>query len=72
MKIKIGNYYRGTQTGVIVKALCHPIQGGFKGVVIEQHDSSSPVGEISDDWSVDRFIELRDYSESSSDLFPIY
>jgi hypothetical protein len=72
MKIKIGKYYQGTQTGVVVKALCHPIQGCFKGVVIEQNTSDSPVGEISDDWAVDRFVELRDYSESSSDLFPIY
>jgi hypothetical protein len=72
MKIEIGNYYRGTMSGVIVKALCLPIQGCFKGIVIEQGMQSSPLGEICDDWAIDKFVELRDYSESSNDLFPIY
>jgi hypothetical protein len=72
MKIEIGKYYQGKKSGVVVKVLCLPIQGCFKGIVIEQGIQDSPVGEISDDWNVDMFVELRDYSESSNDLFPIY
>lgn len=69
--IKVGSYYQGKLSGVIVKALSHEIRNSFQGIVIQNGSSSSMVGEVSDDWCAESFYEIE-HTEQSNHMFPIY
>lgn len=75
-KIKIGDYYQGKLSDVIVRALSGESSGCFDGIIIKLgRITACSVGDVSSDWCVDSFYRI-DYKEQvieeSNDMFPIY
>lgn len=79
MEIQKGKYYKGSVTGVIVKALSSNRISGyggtgsetFKATVVEIGNSTYSIGETCNYWDASSFDEIL-YIEKSNELFPIY